>query len=33
MDGDLGEMINALQAADVKERLGGVVEGAATSAP
>jgi len=33
IDGDLGEMMNALQAADVKERLGGVVEGAATSAP
>jgi len=33
MEGDLGEMINALQAADVADRLGGAMEGAAPSAP
>jgi peptide chain release factor 1 len=33
MEGDLGEMIQTLQAADVKERLGEVVEGAASSTP
>ncbi|MEY2540452.1 MAG: peptide chain release factor 1 [Verrucomicrobiota bacterium] len=33
MEGDLGEMIQALQSADVAERLGGVLEGAAPSAP
>jgi len=33
MNGDLGELIQALQAAGVKERLGNVVEGAASSAP
>ena len=32
MNGDLGELIRALQAADVKERLGDVVESAALSA-
>ncbi len=32
MDGDLGEMIRALQAADVAEQLGGALEGAAPSA-
>jgi peptide chain release factor 1 len=32
MNGDLGELIRALQAADVKERLGDVVESAAPSA-
>jgi peptide chain release factor 1 len=33
MNGDLGELIQALQAAGVKERLGNVVEGAASSTP
>jgi len=33
MDGDLNELIAALQAADVAERLGGALEGAAPSAP
>ena len=33
MEGDLGEMIKTLQAADVAERLGGALEGAAPSAP
>jgi peptide chain release factor 1 len=33
MEGDLGEMIRALQAADVAERLGGALEGAAPSVP
>lgn len=33
MEGDLGELIQALQAAGVKERLGNVVEGAASSTP
>ena len=33
MNGDLGELIRSLQAADVAERLGDVVEGAAPSAP
>ena len=32
MEGDLGEMIRALQAADVAERLGGALEGATPSA-
>jgi peptide chain release factor 1 len=32
MDGDLGEMIQALQTADMAERLGGALEGAAPSA-
>ncbi len=32
MEGDLGEMIRALQAADVAERLGGALEGSAPSA-
>ena len=33
MNGDLGELIQALQAAGVKERLGNVVEGTASSTP
>ena len=33
MEGDLGELIRALQVAGVKERLGNVVEGAASSTP
>ena len=33
MNGDLGELIQALQAAGVKERLGDVVEGTASSTP
>ena len=33
MNGDLGELIQSLQATDVAERLGDVVEGAAPSAP
>jgi len=33
MDGDLDELIVALQAADAAERLGGMLEGAAPSAP
>ena len=33
MNGDLGELIRSLQAADVAERLGDVVERAAPSAP
>src|SRR5213083_780651 len=33
MEGNIGEMIQALQAAGVKERLGNVVEGAASSTP
>jgi len=33
VDGDLGELIKALQAADVAERMGGAMEGAAPSAP
>jgi len=33
VDGDLGELIKALQAADVAERIGGAMEGAAPSAP
>jgi peptide chain release factor 1 len=33
MEGDLGEMIGTLQAADMAERLGGALEGAAPSAP
>jgi peptide chain release factor 1 len=33
MDGDLNELIVALQAADMSERLGGTLEGAAPSAP
>src|SRR6266571_8433301 len=33
VDGDLGELIKVLQAADVAERIGGAMEGAAPSAP
>ena len=33
VDGDLGELIKALQAADMAERIGGAMEGAAPSAP